>query len=303
LSSPIKIAEYSGFIGLNNLQDPRFIKDNELAKAINVDINDTGKVTSISSPVKISDNTFSNFFKSEKGILYAISNGNLVRIINDNLDYEIITSGFRNDFVSFAEYYDRIFVSDGHRIGNIINNDFKDFDTYQIDKYNVKIPAGNIIEVFRGRLYSAVYDYLYFSNVMKFHQVKIPFGYIGFGSIITNLKSINNGIYVSTVDDLFFLRGTKPDEFEKVHIAHIKVLPNSMVKLNTQAISDELNIKQIINSYTSGEQFAVFFLTTDGIFCGLNNGRIFNIADGRYGKIPYGRTTSINSENKLIYLL
>ncbi|MBF0568364.1 MAG: hypothetical protein HQK95_05795 [Nitrospirae bacterium] len=74
-------------------------------------------------------------------------------------------------------------------------------------------PAGHLITYYRGRIYTAAYDVLYYSEPFAFELYNMAANWIPFNGMITLLAAAEDGIFVGTQDNLFMLRGTTPDKF------------------------------------------------------------------------------------------
>ncbi|MBF0555671.1 MAG: hypothetical protein HQK96_14165 [Nitrospirae bacterium] len=74
-------------------------------------------------------------------------------------------------------------------------------------------PAGHLITYYRGRIYMAAYDVIYYSEPFAFELYNMAANWIPFNGMITLLAAAEEGIFVGTRDELFMLRGATPDKF------------------------------------------------------------------------------------------
>jgi len=301
VSKPIVLAEYSNFIGINNLQDPRKLKPQELVKATNVDLTESGQLVTRKSPRKIFDGKVDSLFKSKnQGILCRI-NGDLVHLHNDLQTYDVILQDTKKPF-KFVEHSHRIIATDGSEIGFIVAHKFTPFEN-PTDENRVKMPAGNYIELYHGRLYVAKNNTLYISDPLKFNQIQVPSGFIQFKSEITNLAAVDTGIYLSTTDTLYFLYGTKPEDFVLIDLGNIKVRPNGMGKIPTTYFGSETQVSQAVMYQQHTQSNIVIMFTTDGILAGLNNGKYLHLTNNRYGNLDYKQSVTIVDNKKVINII
>jgi hypothetical protein len=74
-------------------------------------------------------------------------------------------------------------------------------------------PAGHLITHYRGRIYTAAYDVLYYSEPFAYELFNMAGNWIPFNGMITLLAAAEDGIFIGTTDELFMLRGAAPDKF------------------------------------------------------------------------------------------
>ncbi len=66
---------------------------------------------------------------------------------------------------------------------------------------------------YRGRIYTAAYDVLYYSEPFAYELFNMSVNWIPFNGMITLLAAAEDGIFVGTQNELFMLRGTTPEKF------------------------------------------------------------------------------------------
>ncbi|MBF0517767.1 MAG: hypothetical protein HQK97_11745 [Nitrospirae bacterium] len=74
-------------------------------------------------------------------------------------------------------------------------------------------PAGNLLTYYRGRIYTAAYDILYYSEPFALELYNKSVNWIPFNGQITLLAAATEGIFVGTKDELLFLAGATPEKF------------------------------------------------------------------------------------------
>ncbi|MBF0459308.1 MAG: hypothetical protein HQK99_15570 [Nitrospirae bacterium] len=80
-------------------------------------------------------------------------------------------------------------------------------------------PAGHLMTYYRGRIYTAAYDILYYSEPFALELYNMAANWIPFNGMITLLAAAEDGIFVGTKDEIFMLRGATPDKFTLHRVA------------------------------------------------------------------------------------
>lgn len=100
-------------------------------------------------------------------------------------------------------------------------------------QFCVPMPPGDIIEIFKGHLYSASGNILWHSEPFRYGLCRPSKNFFIFPAPITLLKASTDGIYVGS-DQIYFLAGTGPSDFRQdlgflcTAAAHsVSDLPNS----------------------------------------------------------------------------
>jgi hypothetical protein len=94
------------------------------------------------------------------------------------------------------------------------------------DKHDflAKLPAGNILAYYMGRLYSIKSKYIFYSEPYRYLWYDTRKNFIPMKERITMFLPTPNGIYISTINELYFIRGRKVDEFIIDKIANFGAL-------------------------------------------------------------------------------
>jgi hypothetical protein len=139
----------NNFLGIHNVQPPRSIPNNALVSATDVDINDNGTLLrrygyGLSKALSVS-----TAYQTHDGQAYLVSNGRLVRVLDD-LSLVDIAASTATEFCDDSRY---VFTNDGLKI-------FKD------KAYTINVPSPSappVLSLTAGSLppgfYTAVYTY------------------------------------------------------------------------------------------------------------------------------------------------
>ncbi|RPH75900.1 hypothetical protein EHM76_00615 [bacterium] len=167
-----------------------------------------------------------------------------------------LTAGHR---MSYAPFNDRIYYSNGHEIGFVksgADNRLPDPGT----NFKQPLPAGQLIEVFRGCLYVASGKVLYISDPLcDYYDVRM--GYKSFSDEITLLRADKK---------TYFCKGKSGEDFERDEVYPVGAMSFTDVRIPGSQMDDQ--IKGNVAIWTA----------TNGICMGDNSGNVVNLTDQRY---------------------
>jgi hypothetical protein len=127
------------------------------------------------------------------------------------------------------------------------------------------MPHGKFPCFYRGRLYCASGSYIFYSEPWMYELTKADHNFIPAGGTVTNIMPVENGIWVSTNEESFFMFGKGPQDeggFEKISSVSGWGVPGGVV-----TNGDKLNLRNL-----SGGKVAIW-PTKTGIIVGDANGR------------------------------
>ncbi len=131
-------------------------------------------------------------------------------------------------------------------------------------------PAGNFVEYFKGRVYVAQDNILYQSEPYNYELFDLR-KYHKFSSDISLLGAVDNGLYLATQDETFFLSLAGSVDFKREKLADYGAILGTMAKTDASRFGDSENI---------GE--ALIWWSKKGLCVGLNNGNFKNVSEKRY---------------------
>lgn len=113
------------FSGLNNVQDPESLRPDELASALNVDIDDRGKPGRRPGRTRIYTGETGNLFKVSDNEALFTDNGKLMRTVkapNGNYVFETLRVGMiPGRTVAYAQVNDEVYYTDGLVRGRVVD--------------------------------------------------------------------------------------------------------------------------------------------------------------------------------------
>lgn len=279
------------FMGLNNVDDPtRFVPiivNHEyvypLRQANNVEIDNTWRISSRSGygTAGTGGADIHSLWSDNVTCLYV--DGAI--LYQRNTDYTGIplrygfTCGVR---MSYAPFNDRIYYTNGYEIGYVKTN----ASMLLVDpalEFKMPLPAGQLIEYYKGCLYVAKEGVLYISDPLC-DYFDIRKGYKQFAGKITLLRAVDEGLYVGD-DKIWWVNGKSGEDFERTEAYSIRAIPFTDVRTNGQNIGD--GIKGNVAIWT-GE---------NGICVGGNDGNVVNLTEARYTFTAGGRGAGFIKEN------
>lgn len=90
-----------------------------------------------------------------------------------------------------------------------------------------RVPCGTIVRSYKGRIYIASGNTLYYTDPLRFGLYSIKDNYFRYPSEILMVESVEDGIYVGTRDKVWFLSGKDPVSFEQRVVDLFGVVPYS----------------------------------------------------------------------------
>lgn len=126
---------------------------------------------------------------------------------------------------------------------------------------------------FRGRIYTAVGEYVFASTVFGYELFDLRDYHTIDGYRITMLAALDTGIFVGTDIGLYFLKGDNFDDFELQTIRFVGVVPGSEVFVDGFDVTGKPEF--------SGKT-VVMFTSTGGMMVGLDDGVVVDMASDRY---------------------
>lgn len=266
--------ELKSISGLNNVNDPSRISAGELTKAINVDIDDRGTVMRRGGYTKIMSGNYHSIFIHNQTI-FAVKIDSFVMIDARSYVENILLSGLSvGSRMSYAVANDRVYYTNGVIIGYVDNGVRYDIPATDI-QYKQKIPPGQIIRFYKGRLYVASGQTLFYSDAMALDRYTIsPDGqnFKQFDGVITMLAPVVDGIYISDGVSTFFMAGVSPEDTIITLVDSAAALKNTSVSVLRGNIRNGEPIQKPI----------AMWMSTKGVCLGADSGFMLNLTQKKY---------------------
>jgi hypothetical protein len=215
---------FKGTTGVNNKVDPSRIEDTDLANAYNVDIDDSGRVSRRKNFVTagITTNCNSLYSNGERG-LYLVADS--MYLLFPDLTARLIATGIvQNLKMRCVSVNGVIYWVNGQQIGKVDNDVAGSWigeayvgpTTYR--RFS-NPPIGHLVAYHAGRIWIAADNVLWFSEPFAFSWFDLAKNMFQFNSRLRMIISVEDGLYISTENCAYFLKGTDPGEIvqNKVH--------------------------------------------------------------------------------------
>lgn len=126
-------------------------------------------------------------------------------------------------------------------------------------------PLGKIIKYYKGRMYIAQDNILWYSEPFQYNHFRLNSNYIEFPQEIREVMPVEDGIWIGS-DNLYYLSGTDPAKFNKTIKERVKVVEGTATRISGSYVH--------IDNVPIGYKWLV---TTDlGIFMLFNQGMALN---------------------------
>jgi hypothetical protein len=260
--------------GINNVADAARLKPDELVYANNIDISDKGKPSRRAGHVKkVTPAGSAHSMWGDNKMCFYVDNAILKRLHEDYTSTTMRT-GVSDYPMSFTEVNDYYYYSNPAVIGYIYQGVAGVFATPTDDHLYAPKP-GQHIEWYKGRLYVARNETLWYSNVNEPGVVDRRRNFIKFENEITMLQAVDDGFWI-TVGDInrqttYFMGGAERENFTLRRLAGYGCIEGTDVKIKDGSRIGE-GLSGTVAMWTSDE----------GVCIGGNGGQFINITQGKY---------------------
>ena len=277
------------FLGLNNVEDPTRLPPtvvnreyvHSLQQASNVEI----------------DNSYG--LKSRPGYATALAGTDIHSLWSDNetclfvdettlyqlmLDYSVVSLQANLAHaarMSYAPVNDRVYLTNGTQIGYVKSLAYAALVDPEME-FKCPMPAGQLIEYYRGCLYVAVKNVLYISDPLcDYYDTRT--GYRIFAADIRLLRAVDDGLYVGD-DKVWWVGGAANEDFDRTEAYAFSPILYTDIRTDGQHVGD--GVKGKIAMWTS----------ENGVCIGGNDGTVVNVTEARFAFDPHGRGSGVIRE-------
>jgi len=281
-----EITILQGSTGINNVVDParlKFSKEtglSELKAAVNVEIDETGRINRRRSTVLLQALPGAHSLFSYKNDCFVAAAGALYRV---NADYTLL--GLRSGMhqtakLSYTGVGDKIFYTNGHEQGYIglqgvsypwTKSEYEGpLDTR---KY-YDPPLGQVLMVAHGRMYLAEDYVVWYSEPFAYSLFRMAKSYHQFGSRVNMLVPVDDGFYVGDQEGVYFV----DLEQNKKQVCSSQAFEGSEITL-PEGVMPKLEMGGSI----------AFWTTPNGVWVGSSAGQAINLTENKL-VFPDGHT-------------
>lgn len=132
-------------------------------------------------------------------------------------------------------------------------------------------PAGHVLGYYKGRVYVAENNYLWYSQPYEFELVHRAMNFLGFSSPVRTFAPVSDGIFIGSDDETIFVQGDDPKDFTRRQVAPYGTVMGS-----------EVTVPEYY--FGKGDQPTPIpvWMSTQGLCAGFNGGDFLNLTGGRY---------------------
>ena len=276
----------SAVTGLNTKVDPVRLEYDpktgieELAAAYNVDIDNTGRVSRRKGfTEQVSANCHSLF--CDGGACLFIT-GDALCILHPDYTYTSLRNVQVDAVMRYEQVDDTVYYCNGWQIGRVLGGLSVSWVKADIDygpetkKEFSDPPVGSDVAYFRGRMWIAEGDTVWYSEPFGFNLFNLASGYFKFDSKVLMIRAVRDGVYFSTETGTFFFRGRgDPKDFLKISVASYPVVQYTDVKFHGKLVFPITGNAFIDTG--SGEHSAMW-MSEEGICYGGYDGTFANLS-------------------------
>ena len=262
---------------LNNVNDVSMLNldAGECSQLLNVDILDDGAVQRRKGYTSIlAGNIHSGWSSPTKGIAYFVQDSILYSFNGISKTAIVVLSN--NGRCVFCEVNDVVVYSNSVDYG-IIENNINATLTVPTEAFKIAPIAGQCLEFYNGRVYIGSGSIVYCTDPFNIEQMDERVCIVTeTSSKITMVRRTDDGLFIGTEKEIFFLKGTDQQEsgFEQISVAAYGCIYGTDCFINGEYLKDG-----------SIAGTAVVFSSSRGICIGSNGGAFRNISQTYYTPI------------------
>lgn len=265
---------FSRFRGINNVDDPVRLFDldqreasgsTSLAAATDVYVDDTNMLSQRQGYEQKASGDIHSMWSNGAMCLF-MEGTDLKGLATDLSTKTVIKSGLTaNRTTAFVDINGVIVFTNGEVIETIIEG-VASGSFPVVDKTNkVAMGPGHLLESYRGRLLVANGSNIYYSDVAQIGQLDPSKNYVPLLGVITMMKAVDNGVYISDGKSTYFANGL---DFQGATLEKVADYPALLA--TAQYITKGSKSKSVI------------WMSPEGICIGGPSGAFENITEDRY---------------------
>lgn len=156
-----------------------------------------------------------------------------------------------------AGYAHRLYWADENSTKYLLNGTGQELRTRAL----VQFPPGRFLEEFAGRVATVRGSKVYYSSALNYSLTDPRYNFLDAGGYIVAAAAVEDGIYVSTRDELLFFSGTDVGSTRRINIADEPVLPGGFCRVPVTALPEDVRARD-------GTKYAVAAVTANGlVYC------------------------------------
>lgn len=283
------------FNGLKNVISPEKLAPEDLARALNVDLDDAGQPRRRRGYRKVHPDPHHSLFTADDGTVYGVRSGSL-GIIRPDTSFLSLMSGVADDPLIYTQVGPEIYFS-SRALAGIIKTETDAIEAWG-DPHDIWLspvlnptatlpairgrllgapPLATAHTYWNGRIYMAHGRLVWFTELYAYKFVDKTRNFWQFEGDITMLGTVTDGIYVGTTEGVWFISGTALEP-KRVRVMDTAVIPGSMVYVPAELA----NPPQIPMSQDTDVKISILFLTDAGYCGGQDSGVCYNYSENKF---------------------
>jgi len=266
--------------GLNNKVDPLRVSFNpetgfcQLPEAVNIDIDSTGRIDRRKGFTEISNLNNCHSFYSYGGYLFFISDASMYAM-QGIVPTPVGTVGaWRCSYWGVGE---RVYFCNGLTKGYIQGNIIYPWvaGTYvgpETTKTFSDPPLGYLLHLYRGRMYIATDEAVWYSRPLDYHHYDLVRGLIQPGGKTRMINNVSTGLWIGTDEHIRYYHGDNAEELELRKTEVVKVVQGTDVVVPGRMLPVQQLYGQNVILVTTNE--GVILLGPDGFSMNLTYDRL-----------------------------
>ena len=281
----------SSTTGLNNVVDPVRLRfdaqagSQELAVALNVDVDQTGRVSRRRGYEQVNSTPCHSVWHGA-GRTLAVSNGWIVLVGEDFSYLPLHDLAHGDERVWFLDVNGDVFWGNGFETGILRRGmvpqswPFLMPQSENDDRHLEAMPVGKNLELYNGRIFLAKDNAVFYSEPLGYYATDLARNWFVFDSPVTMIRAVDDGLYVGTGTEVNYLGGPTVQEMVRRIVSSSPPIEGTCAKVDGGQIM-------------SGEilQKGVMWTALDGIYAGFPQGQVFNLTKDKL-RYPGGNSGS-----------
>lgn len=294
----IKLTRFKGLI---NTVDLDSMGADDLWRATNIDLDDTGKAHRRRGYTLVAAGSFHSLFTSETQTVYGVVN-DVLSVINPDystlplldgvgdsywsgglgLDYEQVGTNIYFTGASVAgiiETGNQVVVSwgppDDFWLSPVVN------PTASLPAIRGRLmgppPRASFNTSYNGRMYLGQGRTVWATELYLFNLIDKTRNFVQFEGDVTMLATVADGIYVGTTEGLWFLAGPS-FPLKRVRVMDSPVLPRSMCYVPAELA----NPPQVGTDADTPVEVSIMFQTPRGVCVAMDGGKTLNLTESKF---------------------
>jgi hypothetical protein len=247
-----------------------------------------------------------SFWSDEGDLALGIRNGDLVQLNKDRtLTTLLVSVGYSK--MNFVKVVDRVFFSNRMVVGYFLISDGQAYACPEPTRsLRQRMIGGDLIEYFNGRLYAIQDNTAFHSIAYSPMEMNLKDNFISMGGPITMFHSVEDGIYASAAEKVFFMDYQGETALGQPDFKYKPLLDVPALR-GSPCIIERLDLgREIASSHRGLVGRAVIFSTNIGIFLGLKGGYVLDCTSDHYAVLDVEQGCSLvkwhNGYRQFIFL-